>query len=89
MIENKVHFPKMKFPKQFLISRENVFFWNLQKVYAWNYSKMESSSIPQVRKIGFHIPNEDWERSIIKNVSTSGINLTDQELIIKVNVSQN
>ena len=59
-------------------------------MYAWNFRKMESSpSIPQVKKIGFSIPNEDWERSIIKSVSTSGINLIDKELLIKVNVSQN
>jgi hypothetical protein len=29
MIHNKSHFPKIKFPKYFLITRENIFFWNL------------------------------------------------------------
>jgi hypothetical protein len=41
-----------------------------------------SSSVPDVKEIGFSIPNEDWERSIIKNVSTSGRDLVDQKLII-------
>ena len=51
---------------------------------------MESSrSIPDVKEIGFSIPNEDWERSIIKNVSTAGIGLTDKVLLIAVNVSKN
>jgi hypothetical protein len=59
-------------------------------VSAWNFKKMESSSsIPELKKIGFSIPNEDWERSIIKNVSTSGIELTDKVLLIAVNVSKN
>ena len=48
-----------------------------------------SSSIPELKKIGFSIPNEDWERSIIKNVSTSGIESTDKVLLIAVNVSKN
>lgn len=83
MIDNKNHFPKIKFPKYFLISRENIFFWNLQFVYSWNFSKMtSSSSVPIVKEVGFSIPNEDWERSIIKNVSTSGRDLVDQKLII-------
>jgi hypothetical protein len=38
MIDNKNHFPKIRFPKHFLISRESIFFWNSQNVYAWNYS---------------------------------------------------
>ena len=48
-----------------------------------------SPSIPELKKIGFSIPNEDWERSIIKNVSTSGIESTDKVLLIAVNVSKN
>jgi hypothetical protein len=57
-------------------------------VYAWNFSKMKSSqSVPVVREIGFSIPNEDWERSMINNVSTSGRDQVDQCLIIKVNIN--
>jgi hypothetical protein len=46
-----------------------------------------SKSVPVVKEIGFSIPNEDWERSMINNVSTSGKDLVDQRLIIKVNIS--
>ena len=88
MIENKNHFPKIKFPKHFLISRQNIFFWNLQYVYAWNFSNMNSpKSVPEVRQIGFSIPNEDWETSIIKNVSASGRDLVDEHLFIQVNIT--
>lgn len=83
MIDNIRHFPHVKFPKWFLLTKENMFFWNLQNIYYWNHTAKTNV----INKIGFSIPVEDWQRNTLKTVSTSANEIKDHIILIQVKLS--
>ena len=95
VLNNHRDFKNATFVKNFVLTRECVYFWNRESVFYYRHTNPHTSRYSfhfgshhtKIEKIAFSIPFEDLRSTAIKNVCVSGRENRDEVIVIKVTVN--